>query len=73
LSALDSANHFNVRALDLGDIAFSIFQEVEGKKWELRAQLDPELALNLAVWLTAIADPEGEKFIRLYHEVTKAQ
>jgi hypothetical protein len=70
MSATDSANHFNVRLID-GKVCFSIFQQVERKNYELRGELDPELALNLAAWLATLADPTRKKFLGMYNEITK--
>jgi Iap family predicted aminopeptidase len=69
---MDSGNHFQVRRTTMDEIAFSIFQDIDGKRWELRAQLDPALALNLAAWLALVADPPGEEFCRLYNEIKKS-
>jgi len=67
---IDSANHFNVRVIE-GNVCFSITQNVEGKNYELRGELDPALALNMAAWLATIADPTRRDFLRLYNEITK--
>lgn len=67
---VSSANHFNVRRM--GEIVcFSIWQNQEGKTYELRGEFDRELALNLAAWIVAIADPEETNFLRVLQEITK--
>lgn len=68
---MNSANHFNVRLIE-GNVCFSIFQKVEGNDLELRGELDPALATNLAAWLALLSDPAGHEFCRLYNEIKKS-
>lgn len=67
---IDSANHFNVRRIE-GNVCFSLIQKVEGKSYELRGELDPALAANLAAWLALLSDPAGHEFCHLYNEIKK--
>lgn len=65
---MDSANNFNVvriGGLRTGEgIRFQPFALSE----EL-CHLSRDSALNLAVWLALMADPEGHDFVRLYNEI----
>lgn len=68
---IDSSNQFDVVRRDDGSVAaFGLWRRM-GADHFVTAGLTRAEALNLAAWLSVLADPEGKDFGRLVEEIKK--
>lgn len=69
ISPPDSANHFEVGRMAAGEI---VINRVNVGGYKTKIGLSPRQALNLAAWLSVIADPSGEELPRLIGQIKKS-